>query len=246
MRSAIVTLSAFLLLPAVAIAHDGSRLWGSSFRDQERLLLLDELAWLPVNAADPVPPSLQDDEEEVVEPAIDGPIHGPTSMGGQVSFDRTTRETDTPLSSFESTVSSLFLSFFMSQYMDPELMHEVGLSTGITLSIIDSGLTDTSTLNENVSIFYRYNMPAGDSAKWFVGAGMAFVIGASSSGPGTESSTVEVGFDLSAGFRVFLDESTSVDTIFKYTVGAGADDDQNSTSITGFNILVGYSFYFSE
>ena len=176
MRFAILTVSAFLLLPAVAIAHDGGGLWGSSLRDQERLLLLDELAWLPGDAAEPVPPSLQDDEQEEVEPAIEGPIHGPTSMGGQVSFDRTTRETDTIFSSFESTVTSLFLSFFMSQYMDPELMHEVGVSAGINLSVIDSGLTDTTTLNENVSVFYRYNMPAGDTAKWFVGGGIDTVL----------------------------------------------------------------------
>jgi len=168
---------------------------------------------------------------------------GPMSVGGQFTLDITSRDTDTPLVTVSSDTMTVGTSVFVSQYLDPEMVHEFGGSIGLNISSMDDGTTDTSTVSTDFFGFYHYNHAVSEEMKVFFGGGMGMRMLGTDSG-GFTSTTIEFAIEIPIGIRYFFAENASVDIVNKVVIGFGADDDSNSTSSVGFNMAIGLSYYF--
>jgi len=172
------------------------------------------------------------------------PVMGPMSIGGQFSLDMTSRDTDYILGPTMSTdMTTVGMSIFVSQYLDPEMIHEVGGSMGLNVSSMDDGTTDSSTVSTDFFGFYHYNHAVSEEMKVFFGGGMGLRMLGTDSG-GFTSTTIEFAIEIPVGVRYFFAENASVDIVNKIVLGFGSDDDANTTTSVGYNLAIGLSYYF--
>ena len=174
-----------------------------------------------------------------------GGFAGPLSIGGQFTFDSTTRDTDTPLTTSTTDTTSVSTNVFVSQYIDAEMIHEVGVSYGLTISKMDiEGFGETTTTSSDVFFFYHYNHAVNEQMKIFYGAGMGMRLVGTDTGGLSNTTAVELGLELPVGMKFFVNENMSVDVVNKLVYGFGGDSNSNETSSFGYNLMIGLSFYF--
>ena len=170
---------------------------------------------------------------------------GPISVGGQFTLDMTPRETETPLTTVTTDMTTMGMNIFASQFMEPEMINELSLSYGVMLSSSDASGTDTVTTTQDVFLSYHYNVAISETTKIFFGVGMGARLLAMESG-GYTSTTAEFAMEFPVGIRLFVDENMSVDIVNKVVMGFGGDSNANATTSVGYNLMMGLSFYFGR